>query len=133
MMRTDFGWIEIDGKRYEHDVVVYPDGKVEKRRKEISKMKHGTSHMLDMEEIVWYLGHGEKAVVIGSGQYGLLDLTEEARKLLEDRKVEIYVLPTPEAIKKYEELRGKKPTLGIFHVTCRFPFWSPGERSGTSG
>ncbi len=124
-MRTDFGWIEIEGKKYEHDVVVYPDGRVERRKKEISKMKHGTSHMLDLDEIVWYLGHGERAVVIGSGQYGLLDLTKEAKKLLEDRKLEVYVLPTPKAIEKFESLRREKPTLGIFHVTCRSHFRVP--------
>ncbi len=115
---SEFGWIEIDGKVYEYDIVIYPDGKIERRQKEISKRKHGTSHRLDIEEVTNYLGHGEEVIIVGTGQYGMLSLTEESLKLLKDLGLEIIQLPTREAIKKYIELSGKKRVLGIFHVTC---------------
>jgi len=115
---SEFGWIEIDGKVYEYDIVIYPDGKIERRQKEISKRKHGTSHRLDIEEVTNYLGHGEDVIIVGTGQYGMLSLTEESLKLLKDLGLEIIQLPTREAIKKYIELSGKKRVLGIFHVTC---------------
>jgi len=115
---SEFGWIEVDGKVYDYDIVIYPDGKIERRQKEISKRKHGTSHKLDIEEITNYLGHGEEVVIIGTGQYGILSLTEESIKLLSDLGLEIIQLPTKEAIKKYLELSQKRRVLGIFHVTC---------------
>ncbi len=42
---TEFGAITIDAKSYEHDVIIRLSGKVEKRRKRLSKEKYGTSHI----------------------------------------------------------------------------------------
>jgi len=117
-IKVEFGRIVVDGKEYDHDIVIYPDGTVERRLKEISKRRHGTSHKLDIEEIVNYLGHGEKLVIIGTGIYGMLSLTEESRKLLKDLGLEYVELPTQEAIKKYLEFRTNKKVLAIFHITC---------------
>ena len=39
---TEFGAITIDAKIYEHDVIIRLSGKVEKRRKRLSKEKYGT-------------------------------------------------------------------------------------------
>jgi hypothetical protein len=40
---TEFGSITVDGKTYEHDVIIRLSSKVEKRRKRLSKQKYGTS------------------------------------------------------------------------------------------
>ena len=118
LIEVEFGRIIIDDKEYDHDVVIYPDGRVERRLKEISKRIHGTSHNLDMEEIVNYLGNGEDIVIIGTGMYGMLSLTEESRKLLKDLGLEYLELPTKDAIKKYLDLKSSRRVLGIFHITC---------------
>ena len=47
---TEFGAVTIDAKTYEHDVVIRLSGKVEKRRKRLSKEKYGTSHIVSKEE-----------------------------------------------------------------------------------
>ena len=47
---TEFGAITIDAKTYEHDVIIRLSGKVEKRRKRLSKEKYGTSHIVSKEE-----------------------------------------------------------------------------------
>jgi hypothetical protein len=47
---TKFGSITIDGKTYDHDVIIRLSGKVEKRRKKLSKEKYGTSHLVSKEE-----------------------------------------------------------------------------------
>ena len=36
-MKSEFGWIEIDQVRYEHDVIIHRDGSVTKRSKKKSK------------------------------------------------------------------------------------------------
>ena len=36
-MRSEFGWIEIDNVRYDHDVIIHRDGSVTKRSKKRSK------------------------------------------------------------------------------------------------
>jgi hypothetical protein len=47
---TTFGTITIDGKTYEHDVVIRLSGDVVKRKKKLSKKYYGTSHMLSKDE-----------------------------------------------------------------------------------
>jgi hypothetical protein len=44
--RTTFGTITIDGKTYEHDVIIRLSGEVARRKKKLSKKYYGTSHVL---------------------------------------------------------------------------------------
>jgi hypothetical protein len=46
---TEFGAITINGKTYDHDVIIRLSGAVEKRRKRLSKEMYGTSHILSKE------------------------------------------------------------------------------------
>ena len=48
--KTTFGTITIDGKTYEHDVVIRLSGEVVKRKKKLSKKYYGTSHTLSKDE-----------------------------------------------------------------------------------
>jgi hypothetical protein len=47
---STFGAITIDGKTYEHDVVIRLSGEVMKRKKKLSKKYSGTSHVLSKKE-----------------------------------------------------------------------------------
>ena len=47
---TTFGTITIDGKTYEHDVVIRLSGEIVKRKKKLSKKYYGTSHVLSKDE-----------------------------------------------------------------------------------
>ena len=48
--RTEFGEITIDGKTYEHDVIIRLSGEVVKRKKKLSKRRYGTSHIVSKDE-----------------------------------------------------------------------------------
>ena len=111
-----FGRILADGKIYDHDIVIYPSGKIGMRKKWISKKKHGTSHKLDPDELREYLGEEFDVLVVGTGMYGMLSLLPESRELLGNR--EVIEKPTPEAVRLFNELRKERRVLGIFHVTC---------------
>ncbi len=111
-----FGKIIVDGKTYEHDVVVYPSGRVGKRKKWLSKSKHGTSHKLDPDELREYLTEDFEVLIVGTGYYGYLSLLPGSRELVRDK--EVYELPTRKAVELFNELNEKKRVLGIFHVTC---------------
>ena len=111
-----FGRIVVDGKTYDHDVVIYPSGKIEKRKKWLSKAKHGTSHRLDPDELREYLNEDFEVLLVGTGFYGYLSLLPESRALVEDR--EIIEKPTGEAVELFNEMWGKKRILAIFHITC---------------
>ncbi|NJE43482.1 Mth938-like domain-containing protein [Thermococcus sp. GR6] len=112
----EFGRIIVDEKEYAHDIVIYPSGKIETRKKWISKEKHGTSHKLDPEELREYLREDFDVLVVGTGLWGMLSLLPESKELVKDK--EIIEIPTPEAAELFEKLRKEKRVLGIFHVTC---------------
>jgi len=111
-----FGRIVVDGRTYEHDIVIYPSGRVGKRKKWLSKNKHGTSHKLDSDELREYLTEDFEVLIVGTGYYGYLSLLPGSRELVRDK--EVYELPTRKAVELFNELNEKKRVLGIFHVTC---------------
>jgi len=48
--RTQFGSVTIDGKVYEHDVLIRLSGQIKKRKKKLSKAVYGTSHTISLAE-----------------------------------------------------------------------------------
>ena len=115
-MQTGFGWIEIDGDRYEHDIVIHTDHTVTKRQKKLSKPFKGSyGHTpLSGEELAFLEREKPKVVYIGTGQYGDLPLTPEAQVVLAGYKT--VIKPTPEIL---QDLATKtRRFTAILHVTC---------------
>ena len=76
---TTFGTITIDGKTYEHDVIIRLSGEVVKRKKKLSKKYYGTSHVLSKDEAKFVFEKGCEQLILGTGllagaAMGLLDL-----------------------------------------------------------
>jgi hypothetical protein len=113
---TKFGWIRIEGKKYGHDVVIRLDGKVKKRKKKLSKAVYDTSHKLSLDEAKHIFEKGTSRIVIGSGQDGVLELSDEALRYFGKKGITVDIFPTPEAIKKWND--SKKSVIGLFHVRC---------------
>ena len=114
--KTTFGTITIDGKTYEHDVVVRLSGEVVKRKKKLSKKLYGTSHVLSEDEARFVFEKGCDQVVIGSGQIGNVHLSPEAEAFFQRKGCEVLLKPTPEAIQMFNQSRARR--IGLFHVTC---------------
>jgi hypothetical protein len=116
--RTAFGSITVEGSVFEHDVIIRPDGKVNKRKKKLSKAVYGTSHTISLDEAKYVCdqGAGAERLIVGSGQYGNVELSPDAAAYVEDRKLSVLLLPTPEVIDVWNETEGK--AIGLFHVTC---------------
>jgi hypothetical protein len=113
---TTFGAITIDGKTYEHDVVIRLSGKVVKRKKKLSKKLYGTSHVLSKVEAKFLFEKGCDQVVIGSGQMGnVVHLSPEAEAYFERKGCEVLLKPTTEAIRMFNQSHAKR--IGLFHVT----------------
>ena len=72
--RTEFGEITIDGKTYEHDVIIRLSGEVVKRKKKLSKRLYGTSHIVSKDEAKFVFEKGCKRLILGSGQEGNVHL-----------------------------------------------------------
>jgi len=114
--RTTFGTITVDGKTYEHDVVIRLSGEVVKRKKKLSKKYYGTSHTLSKDEAKFVFEKGCKQLILGSGQMGNLHLSPEAEAFFAKKGCQVVLRPTPEAIRVFNKSHGRK--AGLFHVTC---------------
>ncbi len=114
--RTTFGTITIDGKTYEHDVIIRLSGEVAKRKKKLSKKYYGTSHVLSKDEAKFVFEKGCEQLVLGSGQFGNVHLSPEAEAYFARKGCTVLLQPTPEAIHTFNSSHAKK--IGLFHVTC---------------
>ena len=76
--QTAFGSITIGGECLEHDVLIRLDGQVRKRKKKLSKAIYGTSHIISLDEARHLLEEGAQRLIIGTGQYGNVTLSDDA-------------------------------------------------------
>jgi len=113
---TDFGSIELEHERYDHDIIISLSGEVKKRKKKLSKAVYGSSHTISEDEARYVYEKGAAGIIIGSGQYGVTELSEEAAAYFKRKKCLVTLLSTPEAIKEWNKAKGK--LVGLFHVTC---------------
>jgi hypothetical protein len=113
---TSFGFITVNGKKLEYDILIRMDGQVEKRRKKLSKKFYGTSHKISLAEAKFIYEKGARKIIIGTGQTGFVKLSKKAKKLFKEKDTRTKLLPTPEAIKLWNKSKGK--TIAMFHVTC---------------
>ncbi len=115
-MKTGFGWIEIGDHVYEYDIIIHTDGSITKRKKKLSKqLRNEYGHTpLSEEELDFLEEERPEQVFIGTGQYGSLPLTPEARNLL--ARHQAVILPTPEVLRELK--RSTASYIAILHVTC---------------
>jgi hypothetical protein len=110
-----FGEIEIDGERYDHDVVIEA-GNVSKRAKKASKPfrgEYGHTPLSVEEHVPW----GGKQLIVGTGMYGSLPIMPQVHEEAKRRGTEIVVLPTEDACQLLRKLK-RKDTYAILHITC---------------
>jgi hypothetical protein len=114
--QTSFGSITIEGTTLEHDVLIHLNGEIEKRKKKLSKAIYGTSHILSLDEARYVYEKGTKQLIIGSGQDGNVELSDEAADYFERKHCKVDLWPTPRAIGSWNKAEGD--VIGLFHVTC---------------
>jgi hypothetical protein len=110
-----FGEIEVEGKRYTHDVVI-DGGKVRKRKKGPSKEfreKFGHTPLSAREEIPW----GGKRLLVGTGAHGALPVMDEVLAEAKQRGIDVIAASTPEVCKLLEEVKSGQ-AYAVLHCTC---------------
>ena len=110
-----FGKITINNQEF-HDVIILPNGKIIEREYKKIEAKYGTSHVIDENQIEILLKEKPEVIVIGTGFEGIAKLTDKAREKILKQNIKLTELKTPEAVKTFISLKGKKAAL--FHSTC---------------
>lgn len=106
----EFGSITIDGKRYDHDVIIFK-GKV-------SSWWRETSHSVSGKDIDALLAEKPKTIIFGTGASGCMNVPKETQDFLIKKGIEVIVLRTSEASQKFNELSGSKDIAAALHLTC---------------
>lgn len=109
-----FGEIVISGRRYESDLIVFPEKIIDNWwRKEGHKV-----YIEDLNEIVNHEPTPE-VLVLGTGYYGLVKIQSEVKTDLKSYGIELIAQPTREACQRFNRLLlSRKRIVGAFHLTC---------------
>ena len=113
---TSFGSIVVSHKIYDHDIVIRLDGSINKRKKKLSKAVYGTSHVVSEEEMANMYEPDAELIVVGSGQFERLSLSNEAKEFLKQQACGYEIMATPKAVDYWNSHDGK--FIGLYHVTC---------------
>jgi hypothetical protein len=112
---VSFGQLEIDGRRYDHDVVI-EGGRIRRRKKGPSKAfrdRYGHTPLSADEAIPW----SARRLIVGTGASGQLPITAELHEEARRRGVEIVAVPTVEACRLLADADVEE-VAAILHVTC---------------
>jgi hypothetical protein len=110
-----FGVIEVEGERFERDVVV-ERGQIGKRHKKASKPlrdRYGHTPLSLLEPIPWDC----RRLIVGTGAEGALPIDDAVYEEAERRGVELVAVPTEEACALLADA-DPATTNAILHVTC---------------
>jgi hypothetical protein len=113
-----WGTVEVDeqaGAREYKDAKLWPGGS-----RSWDWNETGTSHSpgiqpADVEELV---EQGAEVVILSSGQNRRLQVKDETLDYLADRGVDVEVLETNEAVRRYNELADSEKVGALIHSTC---------------
>ena len=110
-----FGLLEVEGQRYEHDVVI-DAGQVRKRRKGPSKrfrVQYSHTPLSAEEDLPW----GGDRLIIGTGASGALPVMPQVQLEADRRGVTVIAVPTREACRLLADL-DPADVRAVLHVTC---------------
>jgi glucokinase len=114
--RFSFGEIVVDQKVYSHDIYIPVSGKIKARDKVVAKKQFGNAHIVGPKELESVCKGGPEVLFVGAGKDGKVELTDDARRYLDQRAIRCEFLPTVALIEAYNKSKARKAAL--IHVTC---------------
>ena len=106
-----FGAITVGGQRHTRDLIILPE-------RVIVGWWRKEGHALYPDDLTAVLEAAPEVLVVGTGAYGMMRVTEETRWALKAAGIHLVVAPTAEAVKTYNDLREKARVAVALHLTC---------------
>jgi hypothetical protein len=114
IVNISWGGMEVEGYGKGRDFILWPGG-----AELWDWNRSGTSHdSIALADVEKALANGAEIVILSTGVFGRLKITDEVTSFLCDRGVEFEILKTGEAVKRYNQLREVRLVGGLFHSTC---------------
>jgi hypothetical protein len=105
-----FGHLAVDGREATNDVIVLP-GRV------VHNWWRSDGHALVLDDLRDVLDELPPHLVVGTGAYGRMRPDPITLEQLRERGIEVEVLPTDEAVRRYGELDPAGAAAAL-HLTC---------------
>ncbi|MBI5044131.1 MAG: hypothetical protein HZC10_09970 [Nitrospirae bacterium] len=106
-----FGKIDIDGKTYTSDVIIYPD------RVDASWWRK-EGHYLQIEDITQAIKEKPEIIIIGTGYFGAMRVSDEALSFLTSKNIIAHVEKTGKAVELFNNMPKGKKVIALLHLTC---------------
>jgi hypothetical protein len=116
IIQISWGRVVVSGYETPYkDVKLFPGG-----AREWDWNETGTRHIPGIQpaDIQELLDNGALKVILAQGMQKRLRITSEAVKELEKLGVEFFILPTDDAVEKYNELVAYEQVGALIHSTC---------------
>ncbi len=105
-----FGEITINGKTYDHDVVLVGE--------EVRRWVRQESHNVLWSEGENLLESQPEAIIFGTGSVGVMNVPSSVVSNLQDQGVEVIVERTGKAAEIFNRVSKKKKVVAALHLTC---------------
>jgi len=105
------GTITVGGQRHTRDLIILPE-------RVIAGWWRKEGHALHPDDLTAVFEAAPEVLVVGTGAYGMMRVTEETRRALETAGIRLIAAPTAEAVKTYNELREETRAAAALHLTC---------------
>ena len=103
-----FGKYVIDGAVYEYDIKIINN-----------KIKKWHNHNMGKEDILDLIEAKPELIIIGTGAYGVIKVSEEIRELIKSKGIKLIIEKTKQACEEYNKAKEKGiKVAAIFHGTC---------------
>ena len=107
-----FGSMTILGEKHRNDLKIID-------KEVVGNWWRKEGHAIYAEDIDDILYSPAEILVVGTGAYGGMKLTEEATRAIKGRGIQLVAVPTKEAVTIFNTLHGQgKRVAGAFHLTC---------------
>lgn len=107
----NFGKIEIDGKKYNHDVIISKNG--------VDAWRRQNSHWVGINDLGEIIERQSKIVIFGTGYSGIMEVSDEAKEHLEKLGIKVIIEPTKKACDIFNKLISEKENvIAVLHLTC---------------
>ena len=104
------GEIKIGDNLYDNDLIVCPN-------KILNNWSTNNPFSLKITDLQSIISERPAFLVIGYGQENKLQVDDFTQSKLKDLGFDVYIAKTRSAVKKFNEMREKKKTIGVFHLS----------------
>lgn len=108
----DFGRISVGGKQYSSDVIIRPDGVLDKWWRQ-------EGHRLDIADLTEVLNGNPQILIVGTGFYGRMQVPQATLEQLQQHGIRVESFKTQQAVQEFNRLQqGCDNIVAALHLTC---------------